>query len=1436
MAPQAGVSLTDQNLNFGAMNMVPGRAFALGANAASAKARVSKHWVQVQGRQLLLEEVPVNAILDGLAALPLTAMNSGSNKHAHMASKELKLPPKRLAQTTSKTMLIAKADLPAQGFVMDYQTTIGNLTNYTFKADTTYYVTGNAFLYGTTTIEGNTVVKYAVPGPVIEISGAVNCQTAPYRPALFTSVNDNSAGEALGSGTPAIDHSVNCYYLYFYNISQINLQHLRMCYSYCPLTIDTGSLNLSDVQFIHNDYPMYLVYVPHANVFNALMEDVEVVAFEGFSAAINVKHLTLDQCVQLGENDYSTTLALTNSLIVGTASMGDIPYATNYVARLSTNSNVFQTVGGGHYYLAANSIYRNIGTTNIESSVLADIGTKTTYPPVSYTNVTFTLAANFSPQAQRDTDTPDLGYHYDPMDYVFGGCIANSNFTFTAGTAVGWFRTSSGWSYAGYGIDMKSNVVVQFTGTVTAPTYWVRLNTVQEQDYTAGYGQAGIESQTATGIPIVSGNFLRCSALAGELRSYFSDDFGYIHAIMVNSEFWGGSLDGYGDILYYTNCLMQRVDMELWNGNTTGNLTLRNCTFFGGTFSMQRTSGGALPVSVRDCAFDCTNILTGDSYGSNSSVSDYDYNAYTNSTDPFSIGGTHDVHVSGSFNWQSSWFGNYYQATNSVLTNKGDVFAGQIGLYHFTTQTNQMPETNSIVDIGYHYVATDAYGNPLATLWYGIPDYLADTNGELATWELNYFGHLGLDPNGDFDGDGTNNITAYKNGTDPNKINFSFTVATQYSSNNVVSGVVTVLSGTPSSIAMLIDSTNFSSATWTAYTSSNITVNLGSTQGSHDVWIGLRGLPTYAQQTWQETAIVLDSTAVTITITNPVNNVSLNSSRVDVSGTFTAGAVQQITVNGVPAFIQGSRFEAINVPLAGGANAISAIVTDLNGYTNVSSINITGLTNTDGSMNNPVQLQATPVAGFVPLPVTFVSQANVPGTIQQVLYDYNGDDISDFVTNSAGSIIYSYATNGVYFPIVTIQTTAGRFSSIGGWNAVILDPTNQPVQINVQVQPTTTTFASIANPVDLKWSGNNLYVLSGSTATITEFATNGTTVRSLSGIGTSPSGLDVDSAGNVYVAVTSSNQVWKFFPTNSSFQADTNFGVGGCIGLTNGTSGSGTSAFNAPFDVAVSPDGSQISVSDSGNNRIQQFLATNGVFVAGFGTNGSAIGQFSTPKGLTYDSIGNLYVVDSGNNRVALAQGTIVNEVTGAYGTALGQFNGPISINISQRGVYVADSGNNRIQSFIPSVPFDASSSSIRFAMASFNQPAAVAAIQTLTNEMFYVADTGNNRVVLCTLTNNNLNAFQQVWNNMTSHVAGGDINGAISFFSVASQDDYRQSFLSIGTVNTSSVLNQIGTLTPSYIDDAGAEFYFTNTIGGQTITFPVEFDLENGLWKIVEF
>src|SRR6266536_5127219 len=61
--------------------------------------------------------------------------------------------------------------------------------------------------------------------------------------------------------------------------------------------------------------------------------------------------------------------------------------------------------------------------------------------------------------------------------------------------------------------------------------------------------------------------------------------------------------------------------------------------------------------------------------------------------------------------YQAGALGNYYYPTNGTnlftLINAGSRTSDLAGLYHFTLRVDQSPETNSLADIGYHYVAFD---------------------------------------------------------------------------------------------------------------------------------------------------------------------------------------------------------------------------------------------------------------------------------------------------------------------------------------------------------------------------------------------------------------------------------------------------------------------------------------------------------------------------------------------------------------------------------------------------------------------------------------------------------------------------------------------------------------------------------------------------------
>ena len=1441
--------LQDHTLKFGKLTMSHGKAFAYkGTNTnlptSNSQAAVYKSWVHLDGRTFLIEQVPLLDIAEDLNALPLTARNeqmgdrkwklaknNSPNSHLLTANSSRRVFPAShefIADTNQ--ILVAFSDLNNQpGVVLDYTTAIwGDWTDLTLYSNETYFISGTVNLSGTTTIQGGAVLKYNNDGCLIpDLDTLITCPTDANLPAVLTSVDDNSVGAAIGSGSPAINNATYFFFQDNASLDECPISNLRIFYAGCAIQdgFEDGyvPIKVTDSQFIKCGSAFHS-FSPQLNCQNVLFNGCGIVmeAAGSYSVDVQAIHTTVDQCgimirddgamggsVELTNSIFSQVtnmislyspsydyfyelyptwwarVTLQNSLLAG-ASQHTTVVQSQDSYQISDPAGIYAPILTAENYLAASSPYRDVGTTSINSFLLAELQTMTTYAPQD--------------GGWPDTNAPDLGYHYPVNE--------DSDHD---GLPDWWeWKYFGNYTHTGSELDVNGNTLVsdyQNGRNPLTPVGEPGLLGRWHFDTTNWFGAQGQQPLVATNLGLVS-------SWSSNAMNLDADD-----AVLTYN-----LVEANG----HTNLNLQCGTVRLWfcpnwSSANLGGIGLNNVPMLIESDDLHTQAYWVLFIYP-----DGNSIVLSSGDGT-------DWSDYMNEPIAWKSNQWHQVALT-------------YTPTNSIMYIDGMPVTNGVGIAYVPV-ANSFYIGNSIYSYPAHgrFDELDTFDYPLsaeriAADYHSIVDPDSDSNGLPDFWEMENFGHIGVDANADPDGDGYSNLQEYQLGFDPNNFNsnivsFSFSVSGQYVSTNIISASLTISDGAPFYYAVLVDSTNFATTNWTAYTSSNLTVNLGSTQGSHDVWIGLRGYPTNAPQTWHGTNIVLDFNPPTIAITSPVDKASFNAARVNVTGHFSGNSLKQpININGFLPFVNGTNFEVVNMPLEAGTNTITATIEDLTGYIATSTVHVIAITNTDGSLNNPVQLQADPVGGFAPLPVAFSIQTNAPGTMSQVFYDFNGDDIADFATNNLDPFTYTYTAKGEDFPVVTVQTTVGRFSSVGGWNAVALDPTNQPIRINVEGEITQVSVISITDPVDIKWAGTNLYVLSGSTATITEYATNGSSIRSLSGIGSSPSGLDVDTNGNVYVAVTGGNQVWKFNPTSSSFQADTNFGIGGFIGLTNGASGTNTSDFNAPFDVAVSPDGQEISVSDSGNNRIQQFSATKGAFISILRTNDSDIGQLNLPKGLTYDSADTLYIVDAGNSRIVLAQGGFIEGATGTNGTALGQFSDPTNISFGERGIYVADTGNNRIQKFDSSAPepFSITPSSTRYSYSTnFSRPLAVAAMDDLLDEKFYVADTGNDRVILYQLTRDDPTP---PWTNLTARVASGDISSGVSSFSMASTDDYRDMFISIGTNDVASAVGQIGALTPVYIHNNKAEYYFTNAINGQIVTFPVEFVKENGAWKILEF
>ena len=185
------------------------------------------------------------------------------------------------------------------------------------------------------------------------------------------------------------------------------------------------------------------------------------------------------------------------------------------------------------------------------------------------------------------------------------------------------------------------------------------------------------------------------------------------------------------------------------------------------------------------------------------------------------------------------------------------------------------------------------------------------------------------------------------------------------------------------------------------------------------------------------------------------------------------------------------------------------------------------------------------------------------------------------------------------------------------------------------------------------------------------------------------------------------------------------------------------SGFSDPFGVAIAKDGT-IYVADAGeSNRIRKISPEGNVTTLagggeGFGDGVGLSALFNTPSALALGPDGNLFVADTGNNRIRkiTPEGqvtTVAGDGTAGYvdgPVARAQFNGPIGLAVSQSGdIYVADTYNDVIRMITTEgeVTTIAGAGSPGYAdgeqkAARFDTPCGI----VIVNNTLIVADTGN--------------------------------------------------------------------------------------------------------------
>ena len=185
-----------------------------------------------------------------------------------------------------------------------------------------------------------------------------------------------------------------------------------------------------------------------------------------------------------------------------------------------------------------------------------------------------------------------------------------------------------------------------------------------------------------------------------------------------------------------------------------------------------------------------------------------------------------------------------------------------------------------------------------------------------------------------------------------------------------------------------------------------------------------------------------------------------------------------------------------------------------------------------------------------------------------------------------------------------------------------------------------------------------------------------------------PDRVVVDGSGNLYVADTLNNRIRK---VNSSGNISTV--AGGGTSLANGIAAT-TALLNFPYGVAVDGSGN-LYIANTGNNRIRKVDSSGNISTVAGGSIGdgraAVAAQLNFPRVVEADGSGNLYIADTNNHRIRKVDSsgvitTVAGSGTAGFGGDSGaavsaQLRGPRGMALDGSGnLYIADMSNHRIR------------------------------------------------------------------------------------------------------------------------------------------------------------
>ncbi|MCW5553765.1 MAG: hypothetical protein KIS67_16605 [Verrucomicrobiae bacterium] len=754
---------TDERVDFGVMRMEWGSGKAFAEPGAGSTIRIFKEWQKLEGRQFLIESASYGELMPLLESLPVkTAALDAPAPAARVAWH--RAPPARPASgriTEAQSIQMAQLKPPSRSgvVVLDYVILNSGITDYTFRGDQTYYLSATVGASVTTTFESGAVLKYAANASLnFYAPGTINWKAAPYRPCIFTAKDDNTVGENISgsTGNPAFGAYANPA-LNLLNYQGGTLSHFRVAYAQKAIAYHSVWLTFQDGQIVNCARGISFGQGV-ATVRNMLFANVQYAFSELGYCTISAEHVTFG-----GRDNYPYTPAF-----LAVPAVWSYPYGINLknciMARLNTfaqgsaatqtgehngfwknsnppfgtsptvcpeGQNPFADGGAGDYYLAQDSPFRDVGWATVNPGLAEALRQRTTTTPILHANVTWNSdnLPDLSRRSIRDDDfMPNLGYHYEVLDYIFHDLQTSTTVRLEGGVAVGVQGSETGWGLrlqdGGHvecvGSPGNMNRIVSFqnvqelpppvatTGYTARPgNVWLyhsggtdatRRMVFRFTDIAVGQGCGGTVLSVAGVAPFAEVTFQDCRVRGGLVSVFLVQVNGPRNIRWVNNV-WERAAPR---VLYYAGSNPSPYHQH------PVTLDCRNNLFRDSYLLLiyQAANGTAGIWEVKDNLFDQTaNVATTDSAGA--VLMQRSHNAATAGM-VNNLGGTwyrtdllRDYDVQGPL-------GEYYYPSSggpysmAQLRDAGSRSAADAGLAAYTTRADETPDTGT-VDIGFHY-------------------------------------------------------------------------------------------------------------------------------------------------------------------------------------------------------------------------------------------------------------------------------------------------------------------------------------------------------------------------------------------------------------------------------------------------------------------------------------------------------------------------------------------------------------------------------------------------------------------------------------------------------------------------------------------------------------------------------------------------------------